>query len=121
MDRGAAARKTLDIIRHELNEGYSLIIFPEGTRGKPGIIDGFRSGIGQIAVDFPDIPIYPVYLQGPEKSLPKGSVIPVPFNVNINTFQPVYGRDYLHLDQKDARKEITHEIERVIRSTEKNR
>ncbi|MBA3037291.1 MAG: 1-acyl-sn-glycerol-3-phosphate acyltransferase [Desulfobacterium sp.] len=84
VDRSTSAIKTFKILKKELEDGYSLIIFPEGTRGQPGIINEFKSGIGQISLDFPNIPIYPVYLSGAEKSLPKGTRIPVPFNIKIS-------------------------------------
>jgi len=119
VDRGVSAHKTVQAIKAELDHGHSLIIFPEGTRGRPGVMAGFKAGIGQVALDFPDLPIYPVYLAGPEKSLPKGSWIPVPFNICMTVAPPVYGRDYRHLDQKDGRKAVAAEIERQIREMEK--
>ncbi|MBU4037504.1 MAG: 1-acyl-sn-glycerol-3-phosphate acyltransferase, partial [Proteobacteria bacterium] len=49
VDRSTSAIKTFKILKKELEDGYSLIIFPEGTRGQPGIINEFKSGIGQIS------------------------------------------------------------------------
>ena len=34
-------------IKTKLNEGHNIIIFPEGTRGNPGEIQTFKSGIGR--------------------------------------------------------------------------
>lgn len=120
VDRDASARKTFEILKKELEDGHSLIIFPEGTRGQPGIMNEFKLGIGQISIDFPNIPIYPVYLSGTEKSLPKGTYIPVPFNINMRVLEPIYGKDYLNFHYKEGRKRITSEIEsRIRRITEK--
>lgn len=116
VDRGVSARKTFEVLKKELEEGYSMIIFPEGTRGQPGIMDEFKAGIGQIAIDFPNIPIYPVYLSGAEKSLPKGATIPVPFCIGMKVLDPVYGRDYLGFNRKEGRRMITAEIESRIKS-----
>jgi len=116
IERGASARKTFEMIKEQLNAGYSLIIFPEGTRGLPGVMNEFKSGVGQIAIDFPGIPIYPVCLSGAEKSLPKGTRVPVPFNIKMKVLDPVYGKDYLSLPSKEGRGKITAEIETRIRS-----
>ncbi|MBU1055600.1 MAG: 1-acyl-sn-glycerol-3-phosphate acyltransferase [Proteobacteria bacterium] len=114
VDRSASAITTFKILKKELEDGYSLIIFPEGTRGEPGIINEFKSGIGQMSLDFPNIPIYPVYLSGAEKTLPRGTRIPVPFNIKMSILKPIYGKDYLSFHSKEGRKKITSEIERRI-------
>ncbi|MEZ5357326.1 MAG: lysophospholipid acyltransferase family protein [Candidatus Zixiibacteriota bacterium] len=116
VDRRASARETMDMFTKEIEAGYSLIIFPEGTRGKPGVIKEFKSGIGKLALDFPDLPIYPVYLSGAEKTLPRGAQVPVPFNITINVLPPVYGREYAGDNPKESRDKITAEIEARIRS-----
>ncbi len=120
VDRSAFGKKSYEILANELKNGYSLIIFPEGTRGEPGVMNEFKSGIGRIAIDFPEIPIYPVYLSGAEKSFPKGAYIPVPFNIKMKVFDPIYGRDYLGSDLKESRKNITAEIENRIRTALEN-
>ena len=37
-------------IRDALNNGDSLIVFPEGTRGQPGVLGHFKTGIGELAI-----------------------------------------------------------------------
>ncbi len=66
-----------------LDKGESLVIFPEGTRGKPGKIIHFKSGIGRLATQYPSLPIVPVFLKGPEKVLPKASLLPLPFRSDL--------------------------------------
>jgi len=73
----------MDEIKDKLNKGHNVIIFPEGTRGLPGEIQTFKSGIGRIADQFPQIPIIPIYISGPERSFPKQGYIPVPIWNNI--------------------------------------
>jgi adenylate kinase family enzyme len=55
------------------------MIFPEGSRGQPGRIVSFKSGIGRLVSQYPDLPIVPVFLSGPERVLPKKSWVPLPF------------------------------------------
>ena len=61
-----------------IDEGHNIIIFPEGTRGEPGQLQRFRSGIHRLVKSRPKIPVVPVFLHGPEKSLPKSAPMPIP-------------------------------------------
>jgi 1-acyl-sn-glycerol-3-phosphate acyltransferase len=62
-----------------LDRGHNLVVFPEGTRGRPGELQAFKSGLGRLVSEYPGVPIVPVFLSGPERVLPKSSVIPLPF------------------------------------------
>lgn len=61
-----------------LEQGDSLIIFPEGTRG-PGPLPGpFKSGLYRLAARFPTVRLIPVYLENLHRAMPKGTLMPVP-------------------------------------------
>ncbi len=62
-----------------LGRGHNLVVFPEGTRGRPGELQAFKSGLGRLVSEYPGVPIVPVFLSGPERVLPKSSWIPLPF------------------------------------------
>ena len=62
-----------------VDRGHNLVVFPEGTRGRPGELQAFRSGLGRLVSEYPGVPIVPVFLSGPERVLPKSSLIPLPF------------------------------------------
>jgi len=66
-------------IKEKIDNGHKVIIFPEGTRGKPGELQHFKSGIGRLVAQYPDLPIVPVFLSGPERALPKASSLLLPF------------------------------------------
>jgi long-chain acyl-CoA synthetase len=51
--------------------GWSLLLFPEGTRSPDGRLGVFRPGIGRLAVDL-GVPVVPVRLDGLARVLPKG-------------------------------------------------
>jgi 1-acyl-sn-glycerol-3-phosphate acyltransferase len=76
--RAPAAGAVMDEMRAELRRGGSLIIFPEGTRGEPGAVAPFHSGVGRLAIEFPHVPIVPVLITGAERALPRSSGVPVP-------------------------------------------
>jgi 1-acyl-sn-glycerol-3-phosphate acyltransferase len=69
----------LEEIRDRIERGHNIILFPEGTRGHPGEMQAFKSGLGRLVQQLPSVPIVPVFLSGPERVLPKGSLVPLPF------------------------------------------
>ncbi len=73
----------MDVVKSKLDHGHNLIIFPEGSRGMPGEVHHFKTGIGRISEQYRHIPILPVFISGTEKSLPKHFSIPVPIWNNI--------------------------------------
>ena len=93
--RGAIARNELNVVmidrsrdnpdadplqplRDALEHGFSLIIFPEGTRSAQPLPNPFKSGLYHLATDFPGVELIPVYIENLHRSMPKGAVIPVP-------------------------------------------
>jgi 1-acyl-sn-glycerol-3-phosphate acyltransferase len=111
MPPGAALKP----VQEALERGESILVFPEGTRSEPGILQPFKSGIGTLAQEFPDIPIHPVCLQGIEKTLPKKGVVPVPFSIGIRLLSSVTGRQLIEKSGTDDRKAISAELEARIR------
>ncbi len=64
----------------ELDKGYSLILFPEGTRGEPEIEQPLKKGIGIILEQRPEIKFIPAFMKGMGKAMPKDDNLIVPFN-----------------------------------------
>lgn len=77
--REAGARDTIDRIAAEMGDRYSLIIFPEGTRGTGESIGPFKSGLYHLCLRKPELALIPAYIENLNRILPKGEFLPVPF------------------------------------------
>lgn len=86
-----------------IDDGYSLILFPEGTRGLPEQMVKLKSGIGRLLAQRPELKYVPVFMTGMGKSMPKGSVVPLPYNAVIHYGEPT-------LPQSSNHNEIMDEI-----------
>ncbi|UCC39092.1 MAG: 1-acyl-sn-glycerol-3-phosphate acyltransferase [Candidatus Aminicenantes bacterium] len=94
-------------MKEALDSGHNIIIFPEGTRGEPGQIGKFKTGIGRLAVEYRSVPIIPVFLSGPEKAFPRKSALPLPIWNNVTVGPPqMFEGDSL---------DITSSLEKMIR------
>src|SRR5439155_24795038 len=75
MDRHGSLRESLRLASQVVEDGYVLLIFPEGTRSETGVMADFKPSIGYLALSN-RIDVVPMYLAGTHGALPKGSVLP---------------------------------------------
>lgn len=66
------AEEGVDKLKDRIKEGYSIVIFPEGTRSADGIIKRFHKGAFYIAEMF-YLPVQPLLIHGASDAIPKGS------------------------------------------------
>lgn len=97
--RDDPAADPLDPLREALHHGYSLILFPEGTRNPQPLPGPFKAGLFFLAQEFPQVELIPVYLDNLHRSMPKGALLPVPIICTIRFGAPL-GR--LAGESKDA-------------------
>ncbi|MCB2047756.1 MAG: 1-acyl-sn-glycerol-3-phosphate acyltransferase [Novosphingobium sp.] len=88
VDRGRS-RDPLGPLRDVLDSGESLIIFPEGTRGKASLPGPFKAGLQHLARDYPQAQLVPVYLANLARAYPKGAILPAPISCVANFGTPV--------------------------------
>jgi 1-acyl-sn-glycerol-3-phosphate acyltransferase len=93
--RRSQARRSIERIASEIHPGDSLIVFPEGTRGRGPDPGPFRSGLYYFCRLRPDLPLVPVYLGNLGRILPKGTVVPSPRLSRIVFGAPMF----LHEDE----------------------
>jgi len=85
----AQARETIDRIAEGMQDRYSLIIFPEGTRGTGEEVAPFKSGLYYLCLQKPNVQLIPAYLENLNRILPKGEFLPVPFISRLTFGSPL--------------------------------
>jgi 1-acyl-sn-glycerol-3-phosphate acyltransferase len=65
VDRGRGDRDTIETAKKLLAHGQIVLIFPEGTRTRPGPLASPRRGVGRLALET-GAPIVPVAVTGTE-------------------------------------------------------
>ncbi|MCL2349261.1 MAG: 1-acyl-sn-glycerol-3-phosphate acyltransferase [Planctomycetaceae bacterium] len=89
--------------KQNLKNGHILIIYPEGTRSPDGEIREFKTGAAHLAKSNPDLPVIPIFINGPDKVMPKSDFLPVPFICDVYIGVPMsLGAD--------SKKEFTEKI-----------
>jgi len=68
------ADTNLDLIRKRIDEGYSIAIFPEGTRSATGQMNRFHKGAFFLAKEL-GLDIQPIVLIGPHEVNPKNDIL----------------------------------------------
>jgi len=84
-----ARNNPLQPMLEALDQGFSLIIFPEGTRGEGVEIADFKSGLYHLARKCSDVEFVPVYIDNLNRILPKGEFLPVPLLSNLSFGHPL--------------------------------
>ena len=79
----------LEPLLEALNNGDSLVIFPEGTRSSKGEPQDFKSGLFHLAEAFPQVQLIPAWIDNVQRVMPKGEVVPVPILCSVTFGAPL--------------------------------
>jgi 1-acyl-sn-glycerol-3-phosphate acyltransferase len=74
-----------------LDDGWSLLLFPEGTRSEDGWMNAFKAGTAQLCLA-KGVPVVPVAFRGAYAAMPRGRNWPVPGRPKVSVR---YGRPLL--------------------------
>lgn len=88
----------IEMMAQALDEGHSLILFPEGTRNVcDDDIQEFKSGLYHLALKCPQVELIPVYLENLSRILPKGEYLPLPLLGSV-----IFGAA-IHLEESETK------------------
>jgi 1-acyl-sn-glycerol-3-phosphate acyltransferase len=98
IDRSRVSRRSADRAAGLLEDGWSMLIFPEGGRSPDGWGQPFRGGAAYLALRC-GVPVVPVHLQGTGRILRKGRKLPTPATARVT-----FGAPLIPDDGDDARR-----------------
>ncbi|OXB02757.1 1-acyl-sn-glycerol-3-phosphate acyltransferase [Flavobacterium pectinovorum] len=87
-------------LRQKVNEGYSLMVFPEGTRSESNQIKRFHKGAFFLAEEF-NLDIVPVVIHGASEAIPKGDFVIHHSQVTVSILERIapdnlsFGKNYV--------------------------
>ncbi|MFV0334323.1 MAG: lysophospholipid acyltransferase family protein [Tropicimonas sp.] len=88
---GGAGEDPIARMAEALDEGASLIIFPEGTRNlSDEELLKFRSGLYRLARARPQVDVVPVWIDNLNRVLPKGALVPLPLMCKVIFGAPLH-------------------------------
>ena len=92
IDRNPDTREDdpIALMAEALDDGSSLILFPEGTRnvGSEDLLP-FKTGLFHLATQRPDVDLVPVWIENLNQVMPKGEVFPIPLICTVRFGAPL--------------------------------
>lgn len=105
--REGAVRTSLEHCGYLADLGWSVLIFPEGTRSTTGELLPFKLGIGLLATQM-QVPVVPITVLGGCDVLPKGSAMPSVAPITVRFGEP------LRFSGQDNPVEISLRLQQVV-------
>lgn len=107
IDREVTGRKSADLIRRLIDDGYSLVIYPEGGRSPDGWGQEFKGGAAYLSIRT-GAAVVPVFIDGTGAIFGKGMKRPEPGSSRV-----VFGRP-LHPEQGESTRRFNARIEAAV-------
>ncbi len=96
-----SVREMMAACEHTLGEGSSIMMFPEGTRSRNGVLQPFKTGAFELALRTRS-PILPIVIEGTSDALPKrGFVLRGRHPIRITVLDPIPVEHFADLDAKE--------------------
>lgn len=105
-NRDAALASVQEAVKY-IREGFSFLVYPEGTRSPDGRLRRFKKGSFAIAIEA-GIPIVPVACSGAHRIMKKNSLTIRPGKVMVRFGKPIDASEY-KIDQRDELAQRVHD------------
>lgn len=108
-----SAIEAVNSVVNVINEGYHIVILPEGTRTLDGKMKSFKKGGFHLAINS-QTPILPVGIQGAYDFKPKNRKLYQPGKVVMNIGKPILPEEYVGLGLDGLTEKTRIEIQQLI-------
>ncbi len=112
-DSTASGMQVMNKAKWYLQNGMSVILFPEGTRSKDGTLLPFKAGAFMMAVEL-GVPLLPIAVSGTAQGMPKGSPWVRPAHLTARILPPVPTTGLGIRDLRKLRDDVRDSIARTI-------
>jgi len=101
-----SVREMMAACERTLGEGNSIMMFPEGTRSKNGVLQPFKTGAFELALRTRS-PLLPIVVEGTSNALPKrGFVLRGHHPIRITVLDPIPPERFSDVDAKELTAQI---------------
>ncbi len=107
VDREVTNRKSADLMAGLIEDGWSLVIYPEGGRSPDGWGQTFKGGAAYLA-GRTGAPVVPVYIDGTDSIMGKGTNVPKPGRTRVTFGSP------LRRQAGESTRRFNERIERAV-------
>jgi 1-acyl-sn-glycerol-3-phosphate acyltransferase len=107
IDRESTGRKSSDLIKDLIDDGWSLIIYPEGGRSPDGWGQEFKGGAAYLSIRT-GAPVVPMFIEGSGSIYGKGMKRPKPGRTKMTFGAPLLP------DQGESTRRFNDRIERSV-------
>jgi 1-acyl-sn-glycerol-3-phosphate acyltransferase len=90
----SGSRRSAGAAHDLLDDGWNILVFPEGTRSRDGWMGEFRHGTARLAIEH-GVPVVPIAVRGSYQAMPRGRGWPVPGRppVRVRIGRPLHPKD----------------------------
>ena len=108
IERVKSPLRSIRTMKAILDKGWSILIYPEGTRSRTGEIAPFKAGLALVAKQS-GTPVIPVCVQGSGAVLPEATYIPRGGTITVSFGKP------LHFKKDDTAQSFMSRVEQDVR------
>jgi 1-acyl-sn-glycerol-3-phosphate acyltransferase len=109
IDRSKGGRGAIDKARELVRDGWSIVVFPEGTRTPDGHMQRFRHGAARLALEL-GVDLIPIAIVGAYQAMPKGRWWPGPGRPVVTIR---YGGP-LHPEEGESHQSLSLRMQRAV-------
>ena len=113
IERITSPIRSIRTMNELIDKGWSIVIYPEGTRSRSGTIAPFKSGLALVAKKS-GRPVIPIHVKGGLRVLPEATYVPKRGHMQVRFGKPIY------FQEDESSKEFIARVENSVRDMAKN-